>query len=232
MAKNDYGLLFKGVQKIARCILPRFRFESASNNNDPVVFVAHHQNMIGPVSILVWLKYYVRTWVLGEFTNQEASYNHYVNFTFKKRYGWPSWLAKMIAWPVSYIVPRIAKSADVIPVYRGSRKIIKTMQISQEALLKGQDILIFPDIDYSNDSAETSDIYEGFLHLEKKYFKETGKHLTFIPIFSDRKNRLVRVGQEIRFTGEEKFIIERKQIARDLQNELNRLSGVLENDLK
>lgn len=66
MAKNDFGLFFKGFQKIARVILPRFHFESSPNNDSPVVYVSHHQNMIGPVSILVWLKYYVRTWVLGQ----------------------------------------------------------------------------------------------------------------------------------------------------------------------
>lgn len=226
MAKNDYGLLFKCFQKIARTVLPRFRFETPSTDDEPAVYVAHHQNMIGPISILVWLKYYVRTWVLGEFTLQEASYDHYTNFTFTKRYGWPLWLAKIVAWPVSYIVPLVAKSADVIPVYRGSRKIVQTMQISQKALMKGQDILIFPDIDYSDDSPEISDIYEGFLHLEKKYYRETNQHLAFIPVFSDQKERIVRVGREIRFTGKEKFIIERKEIAEELRLELNRLSEV------
>lgn len=228
MEKNGFGSFFKGVQKTARIILPRYHFETAPNRDEPVVYISHHQNMVGPISILVWLKYYVRTWGLSEFTEQEACYNHYVNFTFTERYGWPKWLAKMIAWPVSYLVPWLAKSADIIPVYRGSRKIVKTMQLSHEALLNGENLLIFPDIDYSSTSTETSNIYEGFLHLEKRYFKETNKHLTFIPIFSDQKNRLVRIGEEIRFTGNKKFIFERKEIADKIKDELNRLSEATE----
>lgn len=228
MADNNYGVFFKMAQRMTRLLIPRYRFERPPKNDEPVVYVSHHQNMVGPVSILAWLKYYVRTWMLSEFMEQEACFEHYYNFTFTERYGWPKWLAKTVAWPVSYIVPWLAKSGDMIPVYRGSRKIVKTMQISNKALLNGEDILIFPDIDYSSDSKETSAIYEGFLHLEKKYYREVGEHLTFIPVFSDQKERIIRVGEEIQFTGEQPFMEERSEIAETIQNELNRLSEVKE----
>ena len=98
--------------------------------------------------------------------------------------------------------------------------------MSVEALLNDEDILIFPDVDYSDDSTETSEIYEGFLHLEKYYYRKTKKHLTFIPIFSDSKKREVRSGKSIQFTGDKKFIEERREIANQLQEELNRLSSL------
>lgn len=224
MAKQDYGLFFKIIQRVARFVLPKYRFERPPNQDEPIVFVAHHQNMIGPISILVWLKYYVRTWVLSEFTDQEAAYHHYMHFTFTKRYGWPRILSKMVAFPTSYLVQWITKSGRMIPVYRKSRKILKTMNISHEALVNGEDILIFPDVDYSSNSTKTSDIYEGFLHLEKKYFKKSGKHLTFVPILSDKKNHCVRVGRRIHFTGERLFIDERQDIANEIREELNRLA--------
>lgn len=226
MAKKHYGFFFKCVQFIARLIVPRYRFEHVPPKDEPVVYVAHHQNMIGPVSILAWLKFYVRTWVLGEFTKQEAAYDHYVNFTFTKRYKWPQTIAKILAWPASYIASGITKSGRMIPVYRQSRKIIETMRMSHQALLSGEHIMIFPDVDYSNDSTETSDIYEGFLHLEKKYFKDTGKHLTFIPVFSDQKENIVRVGKEVQFTGQDLFIHERKEVADKIRRELNRLANI------
>lgn len=214
------------MQNIAKIILPRYRFERPPNLKEPVVYVAHHQNLIGPISILAWLKYYVRTWVLGVFMNQEDAYHHYVNFTFTKRYGLPEPLAKLLAWPASHLVSWLTNSGDMIPVYRGSRDIIRTMEMSQEALGRGQDIMIFPDVDYSSDNKKTSDIYEGFLHLEKKYYKETGKHLSFIPVFSDQNEKVVRVGNIIRFPGKEIFIKERKQIANEIRSELNRLAAI------
>lgn len=224
MSKQDYGLFFKIMQRIARFVLPKYCFERPPNQDEPIVYVAHHQNMIGPISILVWLKYSIRTWVLSEFTDQKAAYQHYIDFTFTKRYGWPRTLAKIVAYPASYLVQWLTDSGRMIPVYRKSRNIIKTMKISHEALLNGDDILIFPDVDYSSQSTETSDIYEGFLHLEKKYVKETSKHLTFVPILSDKENKCVRVGRRIHFTGDRLFIDERKDIANEIREELNRLA--------
>ena len=92
--------------------------------------------------------------------------------------------------------------------------------------MDGEDILIFPDVDYSSDSEETSDIYEGFLHLDKYYFRKTGEHLTFVPVFSDWESRRVHTGEALRFTGEKKFVVERKEVAKRIVEELNRLSNL------
>lgn len=226
MRKQRYGIFFEISRAIARLILPRFRFDDIYISEEPTVYVSHHQNMVGPISILAWLKYYLRTWILSVFASQEECYEHYMNYTFTKRYGWPPFFAKMVAWPVSYIVPWLVKSARGIPVYRGSRKIIDTFKISVDALIKGEDILIFPDIDYSDDSTETSDIYEGFLNLEKYYYRKTKEHLTFVPIYSDKNKRKVRSGTAIQFKGDKAFIEERKEIAQKIQSELNRLANI------
>ncbi|SHE31266.1 hypothetical protein SAMN02745249_00171 [Atopostipes suicloacalis DSM 15692] len=226
MKKRRYGLFFEIARALARVILPRFRFKDILITNEPAVYIAHHQNMIGPVSILVWIKYYFRTWVLSAFTSQKDCYEHYINYTFTKRYNWPSPIAKIVAWPLSYIVPWMMKSARAIPVYRGSRKIMDTFKISVDALLNNEDILIFPDIDYSDDSTEVSDIYEGFLHLEKYYYRETKKHLAFVPVYSNKEKREVHSGKPIRFTGDKKFIEERKEVAQKIQEELNWLSKI------
>lgn len=226
MKKNRYGLFFEISRALARVILPRFRFKNILITNEPTVYIAHHQNLVGPVSILVWIKYYIRTWVLSVFFSQKECYEHYTNYTFTKRYKWPAPIAKLVAWPVSYIVPWLMKSARAIPVYRGSRQIVQTFKKSVDTLLNEEDLLIFPDIDYSNNSKETSEIYEGFLHLEKYYYRKTKKHLTFVPVYANQEKHEVYSGHAIRFTGKESFIEERKKIAQEIQSELNRLSKI------
>lgn len=226
MNQRRYGLFFKISRALTRIILPRFRFKTLYITDEPTVYISHHQNMMGPVSILVWIKYYFRTWVLSVFTSQEECYDHYTNYTFTKRYKWPLPIAKIVSWPLSYIIPWMMKSARAIPVYRTSRKIMHTFQMSVEALLNDEDLLIFPDIDYSNDSSKTSNIYEGFLHLEKYYYRKTKKHLTFVPVYSNQKKREIYTGQPIQFTGNKSFIKERKEIAQKIREELNRLSKI------
>lgn len=226
MRKQRYGFFFRFIRAIARIILPRFKFDQFLANEEPTVYISHHQNMVGPLSILVWLKYYLRTWVLSVFTSQKECYDHYVNFTFTKRKKWSPAFAKIIAWPASYLIPWLVKSARAIPVYRNSRKIMDTFKISIDALLNDEDILIFPDIDYSDDSTETSEIYEGFLHLDKYYYRETKQHLTFMPVYVDSDKREVRSGKSIQFEGDKGFIEERKEVAKKIKEELNRLASL------
>ena len=45
-----------------------------------------------------------------------------------------------------------------------------------------------------------------------------------MPLFSNSDHKIVRVSQEITFTGREKFIDEREKIADEIKNELNRLA--------
>lgn len=77
MGESRYGFIFNLVQKVVQIVLPHYKFERPPIKGKPVVYISHHQNMIGPLSILAWIKYYVRTWVLSEFTEREATYQQY-----------------------------------------------------------------------------------------------------------------------------------------------------------
>lgn len=225
MSKKTYGPLFYFSRGVVRLFIPTYEVASLPELNEPVVYVSHHQNMIGPVSVLAWLKRPVRTWVFSAFTDQEETYDHYVNYTFTERFGWPKTLAKLVVWPISHFIAKLMASGNAIPVYRKSKKIMRTMKMSVEALQEGEDILIFPDVDYSDDSAEVGEIYEGFLFLEKYYYRKTKKHLAFVPLFSDKANKEIRSGNIIRFTGDKRFVEERTEIAEELHQELNRLAN-------
>lgn len=50
--------------------------------------------------------------------------------------------------------------------------------------------------------------------------------MTFVPIFSDSEHKVVRVGKEIKFTGEQHFIQERGKIASEIKDEMNRLAQI------
>lgn len=224
MRKKDFGLYFKFIRGLIRLVIPRFHFENMPPADAAVVYVSHHQNLLGPISILAWIKGYVRTWVLSVFATQAACYEHYTQFTFTKRYGWPKAIAKLIAWPASYLISWLIQSLHGIPVYRKSRDIITTLKQTVAALMDNESILIFAQVDYTNTAVDASAIYEGFLNLEKYYFRETEKHLTFVPLYSDKAKKVIRAGKPLQFTGKIKFIEERKEMAQKIEAELLRLA--------
>lgn len=228
MTKTNYGWLFRICRQLVSWFLPRYSYSLPGDLDlsRPTVFVSHHQNMYGPVAVLASLSPQIdfRTWVFDVFFDQEACYNHYVDFTFTERFGWPKSLSKLAAWPLSYFVSSLIRSAKAIPVYRESRKIITTMKESVAILNQGSHLLIFPDMDYSSDTDKTGEIYEGFLHLDKYFSREFNSHLQFVPILADKEVKRLEFGQAIEFPGESSFIEERPKVAEAIRQQLNELA--------
>ncbi|WP_277631529.1 hypothetical protein [Atopococcus tabaci] len=226
MRKLEYGKLFKFTRGVVRLAVPRYQAASLPESEEPIVYVAHHQNMKGPVTVLAWLTQPVRTWVFSVFLDQKECFNHYMDYTFTQRFGWPRALAKLVVWPLSFFITDLMKSGKAIPVYRKSKKVMHTMKLSVEALQKGENILVFPDVDYQSDSEEVGEIYEGFLFVEKYYHRKTGKHVAFVPLYADSHTQTIRAGEIIRFKEEASFVEQRAEVAEQIQAELNRLADL------
>jgi len=189
----------------------------------PVVFVGHHQNMKGVVRTMEWLPVPVRLWVLACFCDKDECYRQYYGYTFTERLGWPCWLARPVAWIVSRFVARLTRSARTIPVFRGSVKGLKaTMDQSVEAFCAGENILLFPDVDYSGDTDDMGEIYKGFLALDRFCHQKTGKHVDFVPVYTRRETMELVIGQPSRLTDGESFVAGRDRVAKELVEKMNR----------
>lgn len=225
MKKNNYGRLFLFCRWIVRLFIRRYEMDLTRVNQDkPVVYVSHHQNLIGPFYVYLSSPELIRVWMLHVFLDREACYKHYKNYTFTKRFGLNKTIAGIIAYLVSYFITCLMKSGRGLPVYRGTREILKTFQISVEALQKGENIVIFPDIDYQDSGSEVKEMYEGFLFIEKYYFRKTKEHVQFVPLYVSRNMKKIIAGEAILFSGKESFRKESKQVLKQIQNQLNQMA--------
>ena len=98
-----------------------------------------------------------------------------------------------------------------------------TRDKSALALAEGDSLLICPDLDYANHSPAIGELYTGFLHLEKKYYKACGRHLPFTPVYCSRNRRTVVVGQPLYFPDGAPFSHERDRMAQRIIDEINEL---------
>jgi 1-acyl-sn-glycerol-3-phosphate acyltransferase len=224
MNSNFYGLFFRMARSLVRKIYPKYRIEIPQNFDGPVVYISHHQNLFGPFITLLWFPKALHAWILHVFLDQRACYHQYVDYTFTKRFGWNRTLAKICAFLISIFIAKLLNSGKGIPVYRGSRKILQTFHLSMNVLANGESIVIFPDIDYSDSSANVKEMYDGFLYLEKYYYKKTGKHVCFIPLYVSKKRRLLIAEKEIYFRDDEDFNAERKIVLQKIRSNLNELA--------
>lgn len=225
MSQHKYGLFFRLGRRLARILLPTFRLRQIPERLDePIVFVSHHQNMMGPFSIMIWLPFPVRLWALSFMADEEECYRQFAEYTFPKRLHLPQSLANLLAYPSAKVSTAMLKSIGMIPVYRQSRQIVVTMRESIKALKRRDPLLIFPDINYQQTDDQVGDIYEGFLNLEKYYYRREGERISFVPIYSNIEKRLIRIGHGLQFPHKEDFVTERQAMAEKLRESLNALS--------
>ena len=191
--------------------------------SEPVVYIVHHQNLKGPFFCMAWFPILIRLWVLDSFFEQNNCYHQYVDYTFTKRFDMPKLLAICIAFPLSFGVSKLLQSSRSIPVFRGSKDIAKTIRSSVSALIDGESLLICPDVDYSDKSFNMGDMHDGFLNLEKYYWKETGYHLAFIPLCISKCKHRIYVQEAVYFQGKTDFKQEKAKVSQRLKQELSNL---------
>lgn len=224
--EKEFGPVLRFLRGIVRLFIPTYRLdqESIPDLSQPTIFVSHHENLRGPLKIIIWTTIFMRIWVLAKLTDPKACYQHFVDYTFTQRFHIPKPIAKLLAFPAAWIVAFFLKQARVIPVYRGSRQLKKTFTTSLQALEERVPVTIFPDVDYQSKDQPVGKIYEGFLHLEKLYYRKYHHHIQFVPLYANRKTHKIYCGQAVTFQGpKEDFRQERDQVAQKLQDQLNQL---------
>lgn len=231
MKRKFYSNSIIFLRLLGRCFTTQYDVSSLHKAVSPAVYIVHHQNLQGPISTMIWINTPLHIWALSPFCKLDTCYRHYMKYTFTKRFGMSKLLASIIAFPVSFLVSGLLQSLQVIPVYRGSRDIIKTIKQSVSALIDGESLLICPDIDYTDTSSEMGKMYDGYLNLDKYYFQKTNQHIAFIPLHISKSKHCIYVGDEIFPNDNINFKKEKEELHLRLKEEfsrLERLGGVNE----
>lgn len=224
MKNKFYGLFVRFIKKTVRMVTPTYTVKDFKVFDEPVVYISHHQNMFGPFHALLWSPIHIHPWVLHVFSDRKECYKQYSEYTFSERAGMNKTVAKLIAYPLSFFITALINSLRAIPVNRGSRKIIQTFKESVKVLQKGEDIIIFPDVDYADTSPETKDLYEGFLLIEKFYFKATRKHISFVPLYVSKSKKTITTSAPIYFQDDQDFEQQKSIILEKIQSTLNQMA--------
>ena len=194
--KNKFHGGFAKIGKFFFKLFSKSYRVNVIENDEPVIYVCRHINMHGPFTVLKWLPFDVHPMVLNVFFTQKESYKQYTTYTFSERVGKKKGFS-FKAWISSIFVPKMVKSLGGVPVYRNSNQSIKTFKSSMDVLMKGESVVIFPDIDYTASYDTISDIYSGFLFIGELYKKKTGKDLKFVPLYIDDENKKIEEREPI-----------------------------------
>lgn len=160
------------------------------------VYVCRHLNMHGPATVLRSFRFDTHPFVLHVFFDFGEAFRHYKNITYaqSKRLG-----KNLKAFFATFSAVPIITGMKSVPVYRDDSRSINTIRMANKYLQSGESVLVFPDIDYKAGAGSESDIYDGFLLLERMYYRTQKKHLRFIPVRIDEERGRVTEGLPIKF---------------------------------
>ena len=214
---------FRFCRFCVRCLTPRYRVRPANESVAPAVYIVQHRNLRGPIVSMIWFNSPVRLWVLSVFCSQNACFRQYYDYTFTKRFGMPKMLAFIAAFPLSFCIPGLIRLIRAIPVFRGSKAIVQTLKESITTLSDGENLLLCPDVDYTDTGSDIGEMYKGFLVLEKYYMKQTGKHLAFVPLYISKPKHCIYTGEPVYFNSDVSFGQEKLKVHDRLKQEFFRL---------
>lgn len=214
------GKLFAFSRFFVRLKIGRWTAE-VTPPTGPTVYVCSHGNMAGPLATLCWLPFPVRPWVFHVFTDKKTCYEQFSGYTFSQRFGLPQPLANLLAGIVSGYVSTLMTSTGAIPVYRGSIHIGATFKETVAALQAGDSVLIFPDVDYTDDSDTIGAVYDGFLLTDRFWRRVSDEPLNFVPLRLDHRTRRITAGPPVRFDREADQKTELVRVREALRQEIN-----------
>jgi hypothetical protein len=223
---QQYGQFFTTIRAIARLGVRKKRLSDPDGLLQPAIYIGRHLDSFGPVQTMIHFPIPVRIWAIYTLADPQSATEHYREYTYHKRYGWPMFLARPAAWVAGHMVGNLLQSSGAIPVYRGHREVMRTMDNTVECLAAGDNILLFPDIDYTSESGTAGPIYTGFVHLAKMaYERNNGQIVPFIPIYVSKHHPVMEIGQPIYYNPEASFRAERTRIAGEITNQLTELAA-------
>ena len=188
---------------------------------EPAVFIGRHQNLHGPVEIMAWSPMRMRVWALHVFLNVRTCYRHFSGYTFSVRKGWSHFLAKLTSAIISPFVVGLLRSMKAIPVYRAQKNIMDTFRQSVQTLCAGENILMMPERDYTDRSADAGDMYNGFVHIAQMYYRASGRALHFYAIYPSQWDNAIYINKPVVFDPQAPFRAERERVVAALKESLS-----------
>jgi 1-acyl-sn-glycerol-3-phosphate acyltransferase len=202
-----------------------FRYLS---RGDPLILVSNHIGSYGPLSLVTSLPLKLYPWVTHEVTELQKVakrlQDEFTELELKLRPPLSVWLARIIG----RVCVLLMRDLGAIPVYAKSRRIRDTLERSLELLLKGKNILVFPEDKERPLNEVLGEFSTGFLALARLYYQRTRKAISFLPVAVNQKVRGIQIGKPIRFRSGRPFHEEKRRLKRELEQAIYSMYYCLE----
>lgn len=235
LEKHHRHWLIRGLIAMLRVLYPhRLRNAEAihMDSENPVIFLANHGNLYGPVACMLHIPAFVRPWVISNIMTDLEETTAYL---YKYNFEHAAYLPKRLRMPVAKTVARLSHwamtSLESVPVFRDHpRQLMNTFRNAADVLTCGDAMLIFPENpnaiaqDKGYESEGIGPLFSGFAMLAPIYYNRTGKCCRFLPLYADQKNHTLHFGTEVIYNPDTPPIEERDRLVHEIETQLHTLA--------
>ncbi|MBN2461450.1 MAG: 1-acyl-sn-glycerol-3-phosphate acyltransferase [Candidatus Cloacimonetes bacterium] len=217
------SFFFSLLHRILPVLLSRpvIKTGNPHQHDTTAVYIANHEGSWGPIAMICFFPKKLYPWVLYKLTEKKLCRKHIEeDFIIRELRLLPPW-SVILSWLIERICLPLMRYLQVIPVYRSSRNLIKTITASVKCLSQKKSLLIFPEID------DTGELYgrirtfnTGFVNLARIYYRQTGNEIQFIPVAVNKKDGFIRCGEPVNYRSDTKFLVEKHRIVSHLRKEM------------
>ncbi|MBQ3706222.1 MAG: hypothetical protein II888_07180 [Clostridia bacterium] len=217
------GFRRRGMRWLYRVLRPFFHCRvkyppGLEDSQDPVVFIANHYNVFGPLSFCISVSLEYQIWINSELVDERtASEGIHAGIRQILPFLSDAKITRICEKIVSLVLYAL-RNIGMIPVDRqDASKLLSTMRNSIAALQEGKNLLIFPETgipEYSLTSV--TPFFSGFATLGRLYHRKTGKCLRFVPCYIDEQHYQIRMGEPVIWNPEEDPRVETERISDEL----------------
>ncbi len=217
MKKTTYGPYGRFARWVFRLFSRKYTCRLPQTDG-PALYVCRHLNMHGPYTTMKWLPFEAHPLILHVFFQRKTMARHLTEYTFSQRFDRKPRRFSPTAHVLSWVTPPLMRSLQAVPVYRDGAKTVNTVKQGLKYLQSGENLIVYPDIHYTDGYGTSGPIYDGFLFIAELYYRKTGRKLPVVPLFIDDKKRSIVAGTPVELTD---FRKEREQAAAYLQQAIN-----------
>ena len=201
--------------------------EKIKKGEGPVIFVANHYEIYGPIIAVLRMPASFRPWVINEMIDDQKIEDQMVGGIDKIRF-LPKGVKKRLPKVIKRLIKYIITAMEPIPVYKGNlREVITTINLTVEAMQSGDNIMLFPekpDVAYNSEGG-VDKFYSGFVEIGAGYYKKTGKSTTFYPVYISKKKKKLFIGDGIKYNACVPKTDEKRRIANLLHERMQNMAN-------
>ena len=218
----SYGC-FRILRFLLKMVYPKITVEGLENlPQEPCIVVGNHTHMHGPICGELYFPGKCVTWCAHQMMQLKEVPDYSFRDFWMGRPKWTHWFYRILSYLIAPIAVCVFQNAKTIPVYYDNR-LITTFKQTLAALNDLTNVIIFPEC-YDPYNQIVYRFRDKFINVAKQYYKQTGKAVSFVPLYIAPYLKKMYLGKPIVFNPNIPIEEERQRICNYLMEEITKIA--------